>query len=407
MRTSFKTHIEQNFIILVTVGFLVSSMLPTIIGGGDSINVLYRAVVAASSVFVILVNLLKKKVGSGFVLVFSFLFIFLIRVFYDLYLRESLIMWGDRNATYYMQILLGFVVLPVVALSYINYRNLNFKYIFSRIYAVLFIMLFISIIARSGSEAHGRDVGDIDIGVLVYGQFGATLSILSLYRIFNAKEKSLKLLYLCGYVLGFLAIFISASRSPLVALLIVSLLYIFIKTNKAYATLLLASISLFLYVTFYDMMEYLNTVFRSNFFSRIIYAIEEGKTGREGLVSTGVSEFFDSPFFGSSFLLQTGIAPGIYPHNLIVEAFMATGIIGGMIFVFIIIASVKKSFKLLKINSEVSWISLLYFQYLIFAMFSGSIYTSDLFWVYTVLLIGMTALYREGLIKKKRYEIIS
>ena len=48
------------------------------------------------------------------------------------------------------------------------------------------------------------------------------------------------------------------------------------------------------------------------------------------MVSGAVNQFFESPVFGS--FLEEKIFKE-YPHNLLLESFMATGILGGLLFV--------------------------------------------------------------------------
>ncbi len=384
-----KIKFQENYIIILLVGFLISSVIPTILGGSFNINILYRLFVALISFFFILNNFLRKKIPKRFSLLLVFFSLYSIRLVYDLYFKNGTILWIDKTASNYFQLFFGMILIPCIALMYIDYKKLDYDYIFKRLYTILFLLLCISLIFRSGSDVGGRSVGDLEIGVLLYGQYGTTFSLLSLYRLYHSKGTLNKLFSVFGYFIGFITIFISASRSPLLALLLVTLFFLYKRFGKARTIGIVSIISIFIYVTFFDIVDFLNIYFKSNFLDRIVYAMKGVDSGRGNLIGTGIKEFIDNPFIGNAFLLQSGPSAGIYPHNLIVEAFMALGVIGGFIFIVVVVKNLIKSFNFDYLNSTNSWLGLLFLQYLIFGMFSGSLYTSDLFCVLCVIILGI------------------
>jgi O-antigen ligase len=122
-----------------------------------------------------------------------------------------------------------------------------------------------------------------------------------------------------------------------------------------------------------------------------LYSIEiGGDEARGNLIQAGFNEFLNNPFVGSAMLIQVPGYVGAYPHNFIVEAFMATGFFGGILFLFFIIKCVKLSIKIIRNNFEIAWIALLFLQFLIFGMFSGNLFSSNLFWLMSVLLLGLS-----------------
>jgi O-antigen ligase len=139
-------------------------------------------------------------------------------------------------------------------------------------------------------------------------------------------------------------------------------------------------------------MFFLNNYFQSTFINRLLLFLELGTdNAREKLLKKGFDAFIDNPFFGKSMLFDKGLFKGSYPHNLIIEAFMATGLLGGLFFLFYIIKCFKISIKLIINNSQISWISLFFFQFLIFAMFSGNLFKSYLFWYSSILIITVSS----------------
>lgn len=398
MITNLKIRLQNYYIIIIIVGFLASSIIPSIFGVDINLNIIYRACIVFFSSIIILINLSSLSLKKQFLLLLLFLLLYLLSVVFDLYINQ-IRLWPTRTPLYYLQYLIGAVIFPVLALVNINYKVINFDFILKGIYIILFILLLLSINLRIESSSGGRDVGDLDIGVLLYGQYGATMCILSMYQFFTTRRALTKLLYSIGYLVGFLAIFISASRSPLLALFLVTIVFVLTRTGKTKALFFISFLGLLGYFFFIDILSFIGTYINSNFLDRIIYALEGVSTGRQSLFQTAFMEFVDAPFFGSAFLIQTGNAVGIYPHNLIIEAFMALGFIGGILFLIIILKNIKKVFIILNIKSDkYVWIGLLYLQFLIFGMSSGSLYMSDFFWIYTVLVGGV-------FIKKDNFKI--
>src|SRR5690606_33032492 len=90
-------------------------------------------------------------------------------------------------------------------------------------------------------------------------------------------------------------------------------------------------------------------------------------------------------FLGRAFLSQQGPALGEYPHNLIIESLMATGIVGGFFFIGWVFTTVFRGYKMLKLNYTAGWVALIFIQQVIFGMFSLSLFIHDRFWHFSVL----------------------
>ncbi len=77
-----------------------------------------------------------------------------------------------------------------------------------------------------------------------------------------------------------------------------------------------------------------------------------------------------------------------YPHNLIIEAFLATGIIGGFLFLIIYFGSFYQSVVLLG-NESTNLMACLFIQYFVFSFFSGAIWSSNVYWCLVLVIIGL------------------
>ena len=103
---------------------------------------------------------------------------------------------------------------------------------------------------------------------------------------------------------------------------------------------------------------------------------DEAGSGRVGLWGLALGQFFGSPVVGSGIVEQVN---QVYPHNHVIESFMATGFIGGSAFVVISFIGLKASLVLLRGNSTQGWIGVIYVFYFVGGLVSAPIYNYE-FW---------------------------
>lgn len=385
------------YLVLLIVGFLFIGVVPNALGISEgSISIPYRVFILASSVFLIFSILLSHSIVkirmNKYQLFIGFWFFYTIRLVYDLY-YSSIILAPNTSPSEYIQFAFGVVFLPsfcVILITQAN--NIDYDWVLKWIYRVLVFTLCVAIYSRGSSNIVGRSAGEVSIGVLLFGQYGATLSLLSLFYIIQGRNNFRnKLFYVIGFLIGFMGIFVSASKSPLLALMLVSLLFVIIWYGGLKGILLITIPGLLLYIFFTDIIYILNRLFKSGLFERILYAIEVGgdKT-REKYMLTAINEFLDNPLFGNAILLQEFSVSGNYPHNIIVEAFMSLGFLGGIIILLWILKCVRKFYSASKEHFDTAWVGLLFMQYFIFALFSGNIFSNNLFWIFSILIIGVS-----------------
>lgn len=90
------------------------------------------------------------------------------------------------------------------------------------------------------------------------------------------------------------------------------------------------------------------------------------------------AQFIQAPIFGNA--LEEQITQ-YYPHNLVLESFMATGFIGGVPFVALIVYATYAALKIVRHGRRHLWIGLLAVQYIVASQVSGSIVTSNAMWI--------------------------
>ncbi|MDH3589548.1 MAG: hypothetical protein OEQ74_09105, partial [Gammaproteobacteria bacterium] len=116
--------------------------------------------------------------------------------------------------------------------------------------------------------------------------------------------------------------------------------------------------------------------------SRIVGLIELGGSDltasiRLSLMRTAWAEFLSSPLVGSGL---EGHRVGFYPHNAIVEAFMATGIVGGIALLAVLASAGLSAWRLLTQQAGSGWTALLCIQYIVAAQFSGALWGAGAMW---------------------------
>jgi O-antigen ligase len=78
-----------------------------------------------------------------------------------------------------------------------------------------------------------------------------------------------------------------------------------------------------------------------------------------------------------------------YPHNSIVEAFMAIGTFGGAVFTMLMLFAIIRAIRLIKRDVVMAWVPICFFQYLIGAMFSGGLFSNPLLWGMMAIMLGV------------------
>jgi len=78
-----------------------------------------------------------------------------------------------------------------------------------------------------------------------------------------------------------------------------------------------------------------------------------------------------------------------YPHNLVLESFMAFGVFTGVPFTFLLVYATVKALQLARLQPNCLWVTLLFVQYSVAGMFSGALSFSSALWVLMVLVVAL------------------
>ena len=206
------------------------------------------------------------------------------------------------------------------------------------------------------------------------GHLGVTVFILSAWSLIGteAKPPIPKFILFGTCFLGIVTAVMAASRGPLSILFLIAplLLYEAFRNNRRAAWWLVVALAL----PALGILWLLANVETISALTRLQeFASDEL---RRQLWSSGWQLFLAKPFLGG------GTEPlGLYPHNTILESLLLFGIFSGIIYILLLIVSVRAALKTFLSKSEFGWVSLLYFQAVLGMMVSGSLYGPPSQWV--------------------------
>lgn len=286
----------------------------------------------------------KNKFLNLLCLLFTSLYIF--KVLYSANIDAKLSRsWGE-----YIFYFLSFTTLPFLFYSAVDLVKYKQQIIKSMIIAglclgLLNIYIFKDVLLSGGigrlsnlTAVTGEEV----ISPLALAYSGAITIVLCLYKLIFEKMKSKeKLLIYSSMLISFVLFFLGATRGALVAVflsLIIILYFGDAKKRFMFLTLILFASPVVIAVLNFT---------GSSLFKRTSNSIKDGDTsGREVLWQDAYKEFINYPILGGRIEVS-----GIYPHNIFLEILMATGVIGFILFLLIMISSLYKGiFQIRKEN---------------------------------------------------------
>jgi O-antigen ligase len=331
----------------------------------------FRVIVTASIILIILLKRYRPCQDPVVYLLFIFFFAFYwYRIFLDMSIRDR-----EFHIPPYEYLLYSIIY---VIFPFIYYTQRRSDYDFERLFRALLISgLFFSVITiyiffKSSVENGKFDRYLLGMDPLTISYVGALLVGICFSRlVFNTGYKNTKLL-LAGLLIGICPFLIGGSRGPILAL-IIPLIIAFLsritfsikKKSIKYVILLIIALASALAIFGSIAFDRLNHIF-------VDLAAKSGDVRRLWIWETAFKQFLQSPVFGDSIQVQ-GVD---YPHNLIIEVLMSTGIAGFIPFCLLMGFGIYKSFRILKLYPTYIWIYIFFFQALIMGMLSGNVYSN-------------------------------
>lgn len=207
------------------------------------------------------------------------------------------------------------------------------------------------------------------------GVVAAAIAFQVVLREISLKSKAYSLFLYIIIIGGIILMLYGGTRSALIILIVVSVIITyrslsFINTGKAVLAIVLI---LILGAVLYPIIEKTG----SSTITRLILLREQLASGdpaaagnRLEIYRTAIKQTIQSPLLGRGLEVQEVQA---YAHNNIIEAFMATGIFGGISFVFLVSVTLYRCFMILRYRKHYGWIACIFLVFFMRGLFSLSI----------------------------------
>ena len=341
----------------------------------------------------ILTNRVRVYRGWVWVPMLVFWLVYLIRLILD---TKIVVPPLSRGPNEYWMWAIGGCLLPLVALmarpNKATARNAPEAVLWVTGVAALLVLAAIAMEIVSGIS-RVLETGRLEISTLnpiSAGHLGGTLVLISMYSFFrggqlrNMKWKTSVLLLLI--LAGLILVVLSGSRGALGATAICAAVFGISKFHRRGGALAVVGIGLLAVGTYHAASlaeDRLGLLTLSRIASAMSPGRDTGASDRLELLSDSWDQFLEAPVLGSG-LEESNRRD--YPHNVVVESFMATGLVGGVAFLLIIISAAWVAVRAIFTGAPHGWLALICLQYLIGAQVSGSLWGNTVMWS----LIGAT-----------------
>ena len=387
-RNTLNTFLSTLNFVLMFIGYQLATSLflpvtSNIEGISRTVTLPYRAFALLIGLWVIFLNF-KVSVGKVHIalkLFWIYWIALIIRIFYDTELRIDV---HVNDTTQLWLLIFGMCIIPMYSLMK-THKYINYHKAFIWIYVGSFITLVLSLfnnptLLSSAEEITQRAGGNLAFNSIAFGHLGTTGVIMSLFILSKYEKMSIvtKVLVIGIMLLSFFVMLRAGGRSPIVALFVVLIFWLFARGKNIVLGTTVSLIALFLIVIFMDqilgLIGYISPVMEF----RLRASIYEGdSSGRDPIFETAFQAFLDKPILGKQFAMFDNGDFG-YSHNLILDSLMGLGIFGGLAIVYILWIAIKKSYYFVKNKDSNYWISLILIQQIVLSMLSGAIYYSQL-----------------------------
>lgn len=337
----------------------------------------------------------EKAFTVGSLAFVGFWIIYLVRMAFQ-YSPNTYIAGSDETMDYAVMMSVGVCFIPSLAILLTREWRMQrqvfaFSFTLAAIAATGMVLAYkATLVNFEGRTRSGLYEGEfMTLHSLTLGYHGAYLIILGIFLL----VEKIGPIWLQGGVavppilLGGLLLVGSASRGPMLALVLVTLVYLISKMSvgriKQTVLVLAGGVASVILLAIYIEMTG-SVLFRRVFNLAEDIATGQRSAGRLDLYYSSYLQFLRSPIIGDSFIPDIGR----YPHNLILESMMATGVIGTLVLLVLLYHSIKSSWYILKYQPKAAWVALLYLFALSGAMFSWSIYNNFLLWYSMAATIG-------------------
>lgn len=355
-----------------------------------------RLLLAGTMVYYIQKNL--DKINIKKINLIIFFLIFWIYYFVKVLYTESSVPSSQLTRPWFEFVFFAitYVILPFITFTVLNFNEYK-RVILNAFIFSGFVLGSFSLYIYGGALGTGigrisnlsYETGEATLSPLALSYSGSLTIVLCILKLLRQKENSsFQKVYLwVTIVLAFIIFLLGSSRGSIVSLLL-SLIIIFSYTplKHKFKLICLSIISI-------PVIIWAIEASGSSLIKRTSNIQSDGGGGRDLIWSNAFNHFLENPIFGGKVEIGGG-----YPHNIIIEILMATGIIGALLILPLIIKSFSKGFKMKK---EDIFVFLIFIHGFTLHLFSGALWGSIL--IFTPMGILLTYSQKSHTTKTKEF----
>jgi O-Antigen ligase len=379
---------------LSVFGFPVVSFLPNLIGQDTRLlSILLRIVVFLLSAYFVILNYKKKNFAFSkiFIVYAFFWFLYFIRLFYDnLYNSADLFVPFEE----YLFFSICYTFLPSLAFfRRFDSETIEISSYFFIGFAIItnfFILAGVLNNIRNGFLTSTNSISRMNY--ILSGTCGVLLASFSLLKLFNNNKNKVShfLFYLASFLLGLTNALYSGSRGVFFSLLIQIFLIFYFNVKMGN----IRKVSIFIIISLVFGFINWNIIYSALELTlvRLEISAAQSETGTEvrtNYASAGINAFLDNPVLGVGLTVPE---IGDHPHNQLIDGFTSTGILGGILNLFLFVYGILCSFVIVRENPKLLWIFFIFFTALFGTLSSGTIYLNGFYYSMLAMVFGLKSL---------------
>ena len=382
---------------LTVVGFPLVSTVPTLVGVDSQVaTVPFRIIVVALSVGILYgwwVRGTRVLFNAAVLSTLTLWALLVARMFVDTMVDP---LPGDLGipVSQFLLLSLGACYLPALAgLEYPDARTLDLARVWIEVLGAIAMLAILYVGLRGvfqGSVLYR--LATPVLNPISVGHLGVSVLIVTLCG-FSGSGRAARLLRSLLVLLSVTVIVGSVSRGPILAALVAALLLA--TRPRAGARIRLFGVVLRVALVagaigaIAAAISYLEESGIIDVVERLTETLQDvASQERTAMIVGAWQQFAENPFIGSAFVERRFM---MNPHNIILESLMALGVVGLGLLLVSMSASLVATQRVLRIPGNHAWVGLIYVQYVINGMLSGSLFTDGAFWLFGLGVMALAA----------------
>lgn len=393
------------------VGFSFVSLVPTLLGiESRPTSIVFRAVMLAGSLWVVarwLGGITRFRSGPIIWVFFSFWGLLLARLVWDETFSALPLPldWID-----YWLFGVGVALIPAVALLEVpTSATLRLALTLTEVMGVASVVglvwLGAAAMANVGLTGDDRDLDRLAttaVNPAYLGYMAVTVFTVSIFRIIEAARtpgasRGLILLRAAAVLISVGAMVASASKGPIAVAAIISLAFLFVhgkrkrSTSAAFLRLLMLVVVATAGVCAAVVLEESTSLRPVSRFTEFVY--DPSTLERRQMLEGAFNQFSGSPILGDNIVELNSLT---YPHNVLLESLMSTGVFGGALLTVLMVYSLRRAWALISFGDGREWLGLVHIVFSLLAMTAGSLIFTPHIWATTSAVLATTSRFRQG-----------